>query len=153
MLGIWVWSKIMQCTTTKDRKVNYNLIKITCVLYLFISFLFLWFGLVWFIVLNATFNNISDISWRLYWWKKPEYSEKTTDKLYHIMLYLVHLDMNGVRTNRIRCLKLHWIKLLTHFISYLLFLNLNVKLTSRRKNFLLWYLKLWNTLTSPWNWL
>ena len=31
-------------------------------------------------VFNATFNNISVISWRqFYWWRKPEYSEKTTD--------------------------------------------------------------------------
>jgi hypothetical protein len=29
-------------------------------------------------VFNTTFNNISVISWRrFYWWKKPEYPEKT----------------------------------------------------------------------------
>jgi hypothetical protein len=49
-------------------------------------------------VFNGTFNNISVISW----WsvllvEKQEYPEKTadmtqvTDKLYHIMLYGIHL--------------------------------------------------------------
>jgi hypothetical protein len=31
-------------------------------------------------VFNATFNNISVLSWRsVFWWRKPEYPEKTTD--------------------------------------------------------------------------
>jgi hypothetical protein len=59
-------------------------------------------------VFNATFNNISIISWwSVLWVEKKEYPVNTTDlsqvtdKIYHIMLYRVHLDMSRNHTHNV----------------------------------------------------
>ena len=60
---------------------------------------------LWFTVFDVTFNSVSVVSWRsVLLLEKPEKAtglSRVADRLCHMVLYLVHLFMNGVLTHSV----------------------------------------------------
>jgi hypothetical protein len=74
---------------------------------------------VWFMVFNATFKNISVTSWQsvLFWWRTPQYQKKTIDLhavchwqifSHNVVSTALHLASAGVRTHKISGDR-HWL--------------------------------------------
>jgi hypothetical protein len=102
----WCFRDIWTCRG----HVSQGLSWLSFLVFISVYFLTYWF---WFMLPNATIFQLF-LAGKFYWFSNLEYPEKTTDlleitdKLYHLMLYGVHLVMNGVRIHNF-CDDSHWL--------------------------------------------
>ena len=98
----WLEENFHICINAVSSGIGFMVFNVTTIFQLYRGSQILWLGLM-----LSCLKPLSTIS-QFYWWKKPKYQEKNTDKRYHIILYRVSSCQNRVRTHTVSSNR-HWL--------------------------------------------